>query len=99
MSHLPYDIRVMLPCFVIVYSTLSCCSAYTVQRTESQTNLLQQQQQQQQQRRDLAANHNKVTSGGQHDFVVRSFDVPAKCDHCSSVMIGLVRQGMICKSE
>jgi len=69
---------------------------YTVQRTESQTNLLQQQQQQQQ--RDMAANQNKTT-GGKHDFVVRSFDAPTKCDHCSSVMIGLVRQGMICKSE
>jgi len=69
---------------------------YTAQRTESQTNLLQQQQQQQQ--RDMAANQNNTT-GGKHDFVVRSFDAPTKCDHCSSVMIGLVRQGMICKSE
>ncbi|XP_065912103.1 serine/threonine-protein kinase MRCK alpha-like [Dysidea avara] len=66
------------------------------QLTESQTNLLQQQQQQQQ--RDMAANQNKLTGGGKHDFVVRSFDVPTKCDHCSSIMIGLVRQGMICKT-
>ena len=81
-------------CHRVLTAVILC---HTAQLTESQTNLLQQQQQQQQ--RDMAANQNKLTGGGKHDFVVRSFDVPTKCDHCSSIMIGLVRQGMICKSE
>ena len=36
---------------------------------------------------------------GTHELVVRSFDSPTKCDACTSVMFGLVRQGMMCKSE
>ena len=34
-----------------------------------------------------------------HELVVRSFDSPTKCDACTSVMFGLVRQGMMCKSK
>ena len=34
-----------------------------------------------------------------HEMVVRTFDSPTKCDACTSVMFGLVRQGMMCKSE
>ena len=38
-------------------------------------------------------------SGGttSHEMVIRSFDVPTKCDHCTSFMQGQVRQGMTCK--
>ena len=54
--------------------------------------------QKQQQQRDMAAPQNK-SAGSKHEFVVRSFEVPTRCDHCSSVMIGLVRQGMVCKSK
>ena len=66
-----------------------------VHRTESQTNMMHQKQQQQ---RDMAVPQNKP-AGGKHEFVVRSFEAPTRCDHCSSVMIGLVRQGMVCKSK
>lgn len=55
-------------------------------------------QQKQQQQRDMAVPQNK-SIGSKHEFVVRSFDMPTRCDHCSSVMIGLVRQGMVCKSK
>uniref|UniRef100_A0A1X7VNS0 non-specific serine/threonine protein kinase n=1 Tax=Amphimedon queenslandica TaxID=400682 RepID=A0A1X7VNS0_AMPQE len=44
----------------------------------------------------------KVITGtereGTHELVVRSFDSPTKCDACTSVMFGLVRQGMMCKN-
>lgn len=66
-----------------------------VHRTENQTNLIHQKQQQQ---RDMVAHQNK-SAESKHDFVVRSFEVPTRCDHCSSIMIGLVRQGMICKCK
>lgn len=38
-------------------------------------------------------------SGGatSHEMMIRSFDVPTKCDHCTSFMQGQVRQGMTCK--
>lgn len=66
-----------------------------VHRTENQTNMMHQKQQQQ---RDMVTPQNK-SAGSKHEFVVRSFEVPTRCDHCSSVMIGLVRQGMVCKSK
>ena len=33
----------------------------------------------------------------QHSFIVRTFVAPLKCFHCTSLMIGLVRQGLVCE--
>ncbi|XP_063079682.1 serine/threonine-protein kinase MRCK alpha isoform X2 [Engraulis encrasicolus] len=32
-----------------------------------------------------------------HQFVVKSFTVPTKCNQCTSLMVGLIRQGCICE--
>ncbi|KAK7079886.1 hypothetical protein SK128_013347, partial [Halocaridina rubra] len=32
-----------------------------------------------------------------HQFIVRSFSNPIKCSHCTSLMIGLTRQGVVCE--
>ncbi|CAG2109207.1 unnamed protein product [Medioppia subpectinata] len=32
-----------------------------------------------------------------HSFIVRTFVAPLKCNHCTSLMIGLVRQGLVCE--
>ncbi|XP_077861643.1 serine/threonine-protein kinase MRCK beta [Saccoglossus kowalevskii] len=32
-----------------------------------------------------------------HQFVVRTFGTPVKCNHCTSLMIGQVRQGTVCE--
>ncbi|XP_015791530.1 serine/threonine-protein kinase Genghis Khan [Tetranychus urticae] len=34
----------------------------------------------------------------QHSFIVRTFVAPLKCFHCTSLMIGLIRQGLICET-
>ncbi|KAL1124458.1 hypothetical protein AAG570_001084 [Ranatra chinensis] len=31
-----------------------------------------------------------------HQFIVRSFNSPTKCSHCTSLMVGLTRQGAVC---
>lgn len=33
----------------------------------------------------------------QHSFIVRTFVAPLKCFNCTSLMIGLIRQGLICE--
>eukprot|EP00118_Oscarella_pearsei_P005120 m.23006 g.23006 ORF g.23006 m.23006 type:complete len:1798 (+) comp28431_c0_seq1:171-5564(+) len=38
----------------------------------------------------------KKTMGKSHHFQVKTFVKPSKCNHCSSIMVGLVRQGMCC---
>ncbi|KAF4084154.1 hypothetical protein AMELA_G00125440 [Ameiurus melas] len=32
-----------------------------------------------------------------HQFVVKSFNAPTKCNQCTSLMVGLIRQGCICE--
>lgn len=32
-----------------------------------------------------------------HQFLVRSFPSPLKCNHCTSLMVGLSRQGCVCE--
>ncbi|GIY12580.1 hypothetical protein CDAR_213712 [Caerostris darwini] len=32
-----------------------------------------------------------------HQFLIRSFPSPIKCNHCTSLMIGLCRQGVVCE--
>ncbi|XP_049882032.1 serine/threonine-protein kinase MRCK alpha isoform X2 [Pectinophora gossypiella] len=33
-----------------------------------------------------------------HQFLVRTFSSPTKCNHCTSLMIGLTRQGVVCET-
>lgn len=33
----------------------------------------------------------------QHSFIIRTFVAPLKCNHCTSLMIGLIRQGLVCE--
>lgn len=33
----------------------------------------------------------------QHSFCVRTFVAPLKCNHCTSLMVGLIRQGLVCE--
>lgn len=41
----------------------------------------------------------KKTSGNTsiHQFLVRTFSSPTKCNHCTSLMVGLTRQGVVCE--
>uniref|UniRef100_A0A915L4M2 Phorbol-ester/DAG-type domain-containing protein n=1 Tax=Romanomermis culicivorax TaxID=13658 RepID=A0A915L4M2_ROMCU len=32
-----------------------------------------------------------------HRFVHATFNVPAKCQHCTSLLVGLLRQGLVCQ--
>lgn len=34
----------------------------------------------------------------QHSFIIRTFVAPLKCNHCTSLMVGLIRQGLVCES-
>lgn len=49
-------------------------------------------QQQAQQINKQAPSHNR------HMFVVRTFIMPLKCNLCTSLMTGLIRQGLVCES-
>lgn len=39
-----------------------------------------------------------VSSHGRHMFVVRTFIMPLKCNLCTSLMTGLIRQGLVCET-
>jgi len=32
-----------------------------------------------------------------HQFLIRTFSSPLKCNHCTSLMVGLTRQGVVCE--
>lgn len=34
-----------------------------------------------------------------HQFVVKTFNTPTKCNRCTSLMVGLIRQGCTCEGE
>lgn len=34
-----------------------------------------------------------------HQFVVKSFSTPTKCNQCTSLMVGLIRQGCTCEGK
>lgn len=34
-----------------------------------------------------------------HQFVVKSFNTPTKCNRCTSLMVGLIRQGCACEGK
>lgn len=49
--------------------------------------------------------HSSIMGGGGsvtsktkvHQFLVRTFSSPTKCNHCTSLMVGLTRQGVVCE--
>lgn len=41
---------------------------------------------------------NSTQSHNRHMFVVRTFIMPLKCNLCTSLMTGLIRQGLVCES-
>lgn len=44
-------------------------------------------------------NHlHKNGNDNNHSFIIRTFVAPLKCFHCTSLMIGLVRQGLVCET-
>lgn len=34
-----------------------------------------------------------------HQFSIKSFPSPTQCSHCTSLMVGLIRQGYACEGE
>lgn len=46
----------------------------------------------------LATSSNQSASQNRHMFVVRTFIMPLKCNLCTSLMTGLIRQGLVCES-
>uniref|UniRef100_A0A8B9QF56 Serine/threonine-protein kinase MRCK alpha n=1 Tax=Apteryx owenii TaxID=8824 RepID=A0A8B9QF56_APTOW len=41
--------------------------------------------------------HTPTYSPKAHQFVVKSFNTPTKCNQCTSLMVGLIRQGCTCE--
>lgn len=54
-------------------------------------------QQQQQQLPHLQPGFQLGPKQKTHQFLVRTFSSPLKCNHCTSLMIGLTRQGVVCE--
>ena len=53
-----------------------------------------------QQQQQLYSGPRQTGLGGQakaHQFLVRTFSSPLKCNHCTSLMVGLTRQGVVCE--
>ncbi|XP_037915645.1 serine/threonine-protein kinase Genghis Khan isoform X3 [Hermetia illucens] len=47
---------------------------------------------------DQQSMHSSVlTKQKVHQFLVRTFSSPTKCNHCTSLMVGLTRQGVVCE--
>lgn len=42
--------------------------------------------------------HSNNVSQNRHMFVIRTFITPLKCNLCTSLMTGLIRQGLVCES-
>lgn len=45
----------------------------------------------------MSTNSLNNKSKSHHQFLVRTFSSPLKCSHCTSLMIGLTRQGVVCE--
>ncbi|XP_001360900.3 serine/threonine-protein kinase Genghis Khan [Drosophila pseudoobscura] len=43
------------------------------------------------------AGANNPSNTAIHQFLVRTFSSPTKCNHCTSLMVGLTRQGVVCE--
>lgn len=66
-----------------------------VSNTSSKSNLSCKSidpQQTQQQQHTPSLHKQKI-----HQFLVRTFSSPTKCNHCTSLMVGLTRQGVVCE--
>ncbi|UYV73630.1 gek [Cordylochernes scorpioides] len=46
---------------------------------------------------DSVASSGSTTAPKAHQFLVRTFVAPIKCNHCTSLMVGLIRQGAVCE--
>ena len=61
----------------------------------------QSQQQQQQQQQQFGGHLQQAIQIGpkpkSHQFLIRTFSSPLKCNHCTSLMVGLTRQGVVCE--
>ena len=61
----------------------------------------QQSQQQQQQQQQFGGHLQQAIQIGpkpkSHQFLIRTFSSPLKCNHCTSLMVGLTRQGVVCE--
>lgn len=44
-----------------------------------------------------AHHHHLPPKPKSHQFLVRTFSSPTKCNHCTSLMVGLTRQGVVCE--
>ena len=70
----------------------------TIQSLNQHTLQQQQQQPQQPQSNFLGTAGVVPTKASKtHQFLIRTFSSPLKCNHCTSLMVGLTRQGVVCE--